>query len=95
MRVRAARTKLLLCLAATLAASAATAAEVWPERAPPPLDTALEARVHSIVANMTLEQKIGQMTQPDIRSVTPEDDRKYYYRTASLILRITMASFFN
>jgi beta-glucosidase len=27
---------------------------------------------------MTLEQKIGQMTQPDIRSVTPDDVRKYY-----------------
>jgi beta-glucosidase len=27
---------------------------------------------------MTLEQKIGQMTQPDIRSVTPEDVRRYY-----------------
>jgi beta-glucosidase len=27
---------------------------------------------------MTLEQKVGQMTQPDIRSVTPDDVRKYY-----------------
>jgi beta-glucosidase len=27
---------------------------------------------------MTLEQKVGQMTQPDIRSVTPEDVRHYY-----------------
>ena len=27
---------------------------------------------------MTLEQKIGQMTQPDIRSVTPDDVRRYY-----------------
>jgi beta-glucosidase len=27
---------------------------------------------------MTLEQKVGQMTQPDIRSVTPDDIRRYY-----------------
>jgi beta-glucosidase len=27
---------------------------------------------------MTLEQKVGQMTQPDIRSVTPDDVRRYY-----------------
>jgi beta-glucosidase len=27
---------------------------------------------------MTLEQKVGQMTQPDIRSVTPGDVRRYY-----------------
>jgi beta-glucosidase len=27
---------------------------------------------------MTLEQKIGQMTQPDIRSVTPDEVRRYY-----------------
>jgi beta-glucosidase len=36
------------------------------------------ARVRAIVAGMTLEQKIGQMTQPDIRSVTPDDVRQYY-----------------
>ncbi len=37
-----------------------------------------EARIRAIVAGMTLEQKIGQMTQPDIRSVTPEEVRQYY-----------------
>ena len=31
-----------------------------------------------IVAGMTLEQKIGQMTQPDIRYVTPGEVRTYY-----------------
>lgn len=34
--------------------------------------------MRAIVAGMTLEQKIGQMTQPDIRSVKPGDIRKYY-----------------
>jgi beta-glucosidase len=37
----------------------------------------VEANVKALVAKMTLEQKIGQMVQPDIRSVTPEDVRKF------------------
>ena len=43
-----------------------------------PKDAALEARVAAIVASMTLEQKIGQMTQPEIKSITPDDVRRYY-----------------
>jgi len=76
---RRSRMKLLLCLAAGLLASASAAAEIWQRPAPAAApDPALEARVRSIVDGMTLEQKIGQMTQPDIRSVTPDDVRKYY-----------------
>ncbi|MFZ6654566.1 glycoside hydrolase family 3 N-terminal domain-containing protein [Undibacterium sp. TJN19] len=41
-------------------------------------DPALEARVAAIVAGMTLEQKIGQMTQAEIKSITPDDVRRYY-----------------
>jgi beta-glucosidase len=41
-------------------------------------DEALEGRIRSIVAGMTLEQKIGQMTQADIRSITPDDVRRFY-----------------
>jgi beta-glucosidase len=41
-------------------------------------DKAIEARVREIVAGMTLRQKIGQMTQAEIQSVTPEDITKYY-----------------
>src|SRR5258707_1229943 len=52
--------------------------------APPPAtgamnaDEARDARVRSIVAGMTLEQKVGQITQADIRSITPDDVRHYY-----------------
>jgi beta-glucosidase len=73
-----ARPKVALCLAVAFLASAATAAEIWPRADVPAPDAAVEARVRSIVAGMTLEQKIGQMTQPDIRSVTPNDVRRYY-----------------
>ena len=75
---RRARPRVSVCLAAVLLASAASAANPWPKLAAPTPDSALEAKVRAIVATMTLEQKIGQMTQPDIRSVTPEDVRKYY-----------------
>jgi beta-glucosidase len=37
-----------------------------------------EALIRRIVAGMTLEQKVGQMTQPNIWSVTPDDVRRYY-----------------
>ncbi|MEQ1594389.1 MAG: glycoside hydrolase family 3 N-terminal domain-containing protein [Casimicrobium sp.] len=39
---------------------------------------ALESRVRALVAAMTLEQKIGQMTQAEIGSVSPADVNKYH-----------------
>jgi beta-glucosidase len=73
------RPLLFLCLGAALLASGAATAEIWPRAAVPvTADSALDARVHAIVAGMTLEQKVGQMTQADIRSITPEDVRRYY-----------------
>jgi beta-glucosidase len=69
----------ILCAATALLAPASTAAETWPRAVIPAApDSALEARIRSIVASMTLEQKIGQMTQADIRSITPDDVRRYY-----------------
>ena len=41
-------------------------------------DPALEARVATIVSGMTLEQKIGQMTQAEIKTASPDDVRRYY-----------------
>ena len=41
-------------------------------------DPAMEARIARIVAGMTLAQKVGQMTQPEIKFSTPDDIRKYY-----------------
>lgn len=75
------RPKLLLCLSAAFLAGCQTVAAPWPAAiapAPQSADVQLEAKVRSIVAGMTLEQKVGQMTQPDIRSVTPDDVRRYY-----------------
>ena len=38
----------------------------------------VEARVTSILKNMTLEQKVGQMVQGEIKTVTPADLTKYH-----------------
>ena len=52
--------------------------EIWPK-----LDIAvktdadIEAKVASLLATMTLEQKVAQMIQPEIRDITVEDMRKY------------------
>lgn len=41
-------------------------------------DDALEKEVARILANMTLEQKVGQMTQAETKAITPEDVAQYY-----------------
>ncbi len=53
-------------------------AEVWPELTPPlPLDPELEARVDALIERMTLREKVGQVIQAEIRSVTPRDVRRF------------------
>ena len=41
-------------------------------------DPGQEAQIRAIVAHMTLAQKIGQMTQADIRAITPAEVRRFY-----------------
>ncbi|WP_288378511.1 glycoside hydrolase family 3 protein [uncultured Massilia sp.] len=51
----------------------------WPRIASPiAKDEALEQRVREIVSKMTVAQKVGQITQPEIKSATPEDVKRYY-----------------
>lgn len=40
--------------------------------------TNIEARVETLLAKMTLEEKVGQILQPEITNVTPQDVRKYH-----------------
>ena len=61
-----------------LGASAGIAAAPAPIRSALPRDAAQEAQISAIVAHMTLAQKVGQMTQPDIRAVTPAEVSRYY-----------------
>lgn len=74
-------TCLLAALASTAGAAPATGERLqdWPNvtSAIGP-DAALEARVREIVGQMTLAQKVGQMTQPEIKMITPDEVRQYY-----------------
>jgi len=40
-------------------------------------DPVIEAKVSQLLSSMTLEQKVAQMIQPEIRDITEEDMRKY------------------
>ena len=61
---------------------AATTARVHPQRWPKlqparPPDRRLERRIDELLARMTPEQKVGQLIQADIDSITPDDLRHY------------------
>ncbi|WP_394695875.1 glycoside hydrolase family 3 protein [Pseudoxanthomonas japonensis] len=60
------------------AAPAAADANPWPQVAwPLAEDAALEQRITELMATMTVEEKVGQLVQGDIASITPDDIRKY------------------
>ncbi|MCQ3830917.1 exo 1,3/1,4-beta-D-glucan glucohydrolase [Microbulbifer elongatus] len=53
--------------------------ENWPKLAPAfPKDEKLEARIAALLSQMTLEEKVGQMMQAEIKSITPEEVKKYH-----------------
>lgn len=50
----------------------------WPPAPPRPApDPAVEARLERILETLSLEDKVGQVVQADIGSVTPDDVREY------------------
>ncbi len=52
--------------------------EIWPKLdIAVKADASIEAKVASLLATMTLEQKVAQMIQPEIKDITVEDMRKY------------------
>ncbi|WP_242892821.1 glycoside hydrolase family 3 protein [Stenotrophomonas maltophilia] len=60
------------------AAAVATDKDPWPEVTwPLAADPALEKRITDLMAGMTVEDKVGQLVQGDIASVTPDDVRRY------------------
>lgn len=60
------------------AAAAANDNDPWPEVTwPLAADPALEKRITDLMAGMTVEDKVGQLVQGDIASVTPDDVRRY------------------
>ncbi|GGA46908.1 glycoside hydrolase family 3 protein [Dyella nitratireducens] len=68
-----------LVLAQNQAASTIVHPQTWPAaHSPLPPDPALEKHIHTLLASMTTEEKVGQIIQADISSATPEDVRKYH-----------------
>ncbi len=71
---------LLACAVASPAAPASGASvhpELWPAVAQPAPDPATEAFVQQLLTHMSLEEKIGQMIQADIASISPAELRTY------------------
>jgi len=51
----------------------------WPQQDSPfTRDPAMEAKIEALMAKMTLEEKVGQVIQADIASVTPAEVRDYH-----------------
>ena len=50
----------------------------WPKLRARARNNALEQRVEAILATLSLEQRIGQLIQADIGSVTPKDVREFH-----------------
>ncbi|MBL8550256.1 MAG: exo 1,3/1,4-beta-D-glucan glucohydrolase [Hyphomonadaceae bacterium] len=52
--------------------------EIWPQaQSPMPDDPDIEAAISRLLPAMTVEEKVGQLVQADMNSVTPEDVRRY------------------
>ena len=53
--------------------------ELWPAfKSPLGLDASIEQQIDNLLLQMSLEQKVGQVIQAEIQSVTPKDVRKYH-----------------
>jgi beta-glucosidase len=73
----------MIAASLTLAGAAARASPLvhsqqWPRPTPAlPADAGLEARIEALLARMTPAEKVGQLIQADIGSITPDDLRHY------------------
>src|SRR5438874_5071229 len=64
--------------AAETPAAQAVHPERWPRLEPAlPRDPDLESRIEALLARMTSAQKVGQLVQADIDSITPDDLAHY------------------
>lgn len=66
-------------IANTVYPSAQGSLLLWPKREiSPSRDAQIEQKVSAILSSMSLEEKVGQIIQPEIANVTPEDVRIYH-----------------
>ncbi|WP_308365686.1 MULTISPECIES: glycoside hydrolase family 3 N-terminal domain-containing protein [unclassified Microbulbifer] len=73
----------LLCAALLFPASwglaqADKSPELWPQATSPAGDEKIEIQVEKLLAKMPLEEKVGQIMQAEIQSITPEEAGKYH-----------------
>ena len=53
--------------------------DIWPRlQSPIPLDDVTEKKITLLLENMSLEEKVGQMLQPELRHVTPADVKEFH-----------------
>ena len=53
--------------------------DIWPQlQSPIPLDEVTEKKITLLLETMSLEEKVGQMLQPELRHVTPEDVKVFH-----------------
>lgn len=64
--------------AGELATSTVIHPGIWPLQDAPARDPAIEDQVQHLLSQMTLEEKIGQMMQPDMKAVTADDISRYH-----------------
>lgn len=54
----------------------------WPRIASKILrDASIEVKARNILASLTLEEKVGQMTQPEIQKISPDDIQRFHIGT--------------
>src|SRR6201996_5861460 len=57
----------------------AAAVVEWPAvKSEVPKDPRIETKIADLLRQMTLEQKVAQMVQADIRYITPAEERQYH-----------------
>ena len=52
--------------------------DLWPETHSPAVAPEVEKDVEALLKKMTLAEKVGQIMQPEIQSITPEEVREYH-----------------
>ena len=70
-----------LLFASSILTSCGAAAKdkTWPKvRSPIKQDVKIETQIDALLAQMSIEQKVGQMIQAEIKSISPDDAAKYH-----------------
>jgi beta-glucosidase len=80
MKVALGVASLVTIAMATGISAAQTPSAVWPHVGSPlPADPAMEARIDSLLAKMSDEDKVAQIVQPDIGSISIDEIRQYKF----------------